>query len=249
MPDKIRALCWTDASGLHTQQRPIAYEEGIHNAVADFLNASGDFEATAVATADEVFQSNGLSQYEVVLMWAHGRPVSLEAQHNLVRHVEAGRLGFVGLHSVLMFPSYPVLVGRLLGQTGRYGWEDGVPMRFTVAAPEHPIVEGIESFELSDEAYYEPFGLVEGAEVLLTMEVCETAPRRSQLYNHALGRYEQVQHQVEGVVSRAAWTYRAGEGRVVYFQPGHETDPTYRNLLVQQLLHRAARWVAPSKRG
>jgi trehalose utilization protein len=248
MSDKIRVLCWTDASGLHTQQRPIAYEEGIHNVLADLLNASGEFEATAAATDDEVFQSFGLSQYDVLMMWAHGRPVSLEAQHNIVRHVEAGRLGLVGLHSVLMFPSYPILVGRLLGQTARYGWEDGVPMRFTVAAKDHPIFGGIESFELSDEAYYEPFGLVEGAEVLLTMEVREAAPRRSQLYNHALGRYEQVQHHVEGLVSRAAWTYRAGEGRVVYFQPGHETDPTYRDPLVQEVLCRAARWVAPQSR-
>lgn len=244
MSDKIRVLCWTGACGLHTPERPIAYEEGIHNVLAAVLNASGEFEATAVAVEEEPLQPDSLAEYQCLMMWAHGGPISLDTQRGIVSQVESGRIGLVGLHSLLMFPSYPVLVGRLLGQTERYGWEDGVPMRYSVTDREHPVFAGVESFEISDEAYYEPFGLVEGAEVLLTMEVTDPAPRMSQLYNHTLGTYERVEHQVAGLISRAAWTYRIGNGKVFYFQPGHETDPTYRDPTVQGILCRAARWAA-----
>ena len=244
MSDKIRVLCWTDGYGLHTPERPIAYEEGIHNVLADVLNATDEFEATAAAVDEEPLQPASLDKFQCLLVWAHGGPIGLETQQGIVGQVESGKIGFIGLHSLLMFDCYPAIVGGLLGLTGRFGWEDGVPMRYTVTNPQHPVFEGVESFEVIDEAYYGPFCLVEGADLLLNMEVTDPAPRMSQLYNYELGTYERVEHQVAGLVSRAAWTYEIGKGKVLYFQPGHETDPTYREPAVQGILRRAASYVA-----
>ena len=35
-------------------------------------------------------------------------------------------------------------------------------------------------------------------------------------------------------------------GKVFYFQPGHETNPTYHNPHVLQIIKNAIRWVAPA---
>jgi len=239
-----RILVWTDSAGLHAPERPIAYKEGIHEAVAGLLNASGQFEAVPFAETEECFAPDSLDTYRAIVMWAHGRPLSLETQGTIVRQVESGKAGIVGLHSVLICTRYPILVPRLFGQTARYGWEDGVAMRYTAARKDHPITEGMGSFELTDEAYYEPLGLVEGAEVILTMEVPSCETRTSHVYNFQTGRFDTKEFRVAGLVSRAAWTYEIGLGRAFYFQPGHETEPTYRNPLVQGLITRAVAWVA-----
>ncbi len=238
-----RVLVWTDAAGLHTDERPIAYPEGIHNCIAGVLNATGDFDATPVAVDEAPLTPESLDSYQALVMWGHGRPIGLPAQQNIVRQVEAGKIGIVGLHSILIFHSNPLLVGSLFGQTGRYGWEDGVPMRFT-ATRTHPAFDGIESFDLVDEAYYEPFGLAEGSQTLLTMQVPNCKERDSHIYHPERNCYEVGKNPVEGLVSRAAWTYRVGKGRSFYLQPGHETDPTYRSPVVQRIVARAANWVA-----
>jgi len=244
MADKKRVLVWTDAAGLHTAERPIAYPEGIHQVVVDFLNKTGEFEAEAFAVDEKCLEPASLDKYQAIVMWGHGRPISPEAQMSVVTQVESGKIGMVGLHSILNYFRNPLLVGRLFGQTEHYGWEDGVPMRYTVAKKDHPIFEGVESFEIKDEAYYEPYGLVEGAEVLLNMEVPDCETRQSRVFDFTTGKYEVKDFRVAGLVTRAAWTYQVGLGRSFYLQPGHETDPTYREPVVQGIIARAVRWAA-----
>ena len=41
---------------------------------------------------------------------------------------------------------------------------------------------------------------------------------------------------------RSGVTYRRGPGKVFYFQPGHETHPTYRDENVKKILRNAVRW-------
>ncbi|NOZ23351.1 MAG: ThuA domain-containing protein [Planctomycetes bacterium] len=244
MAEKLRVLVWTDAAGLHKPERPIAYPEGIHQVVADFLNQSGDFEAFPFAVVEDCFTPKALDAYQAVVLWGHGRPISVESQKAIVSQVESGKAGLVGLHSILSFRANPILAPRLFGQTEHYGWEDGVPMKYTVTK-EHPIFEGVESFEVTDEAYYEPYGLVEGADVLLEMTVPDCETRQSRVFNFESGKYEVEEFKVAGLVTRAAWTYQVGKGRSFYLQPGHETDPTYRDTVVQGIICRAVKWVTP----
>ena len=243
MVKPIPVLVWTDAAGLHTEKRPLAYPEGIHNVVAGFLNETGRFKATPVAVDEDPLKPESLDQYRALVMWGHGRPIGTAAQRSVVEQVKAGKIGIVGLHSILIYHSNPLLVGSLFGQTARFGWEDHVPMRFTVAEP-HPIFEGITSFDIVDEAYYEPFGLKDGFRTLLTMTVPDCAERDSHIFNPELNRYVVQKHRVEGLVSRAAWTYQVGKGKSFYFQPGHETDATYNNPVIQRILAAAVNWVA-----
>ena len=46
---------------------------------------------------------------------------------------------------------------------------------------------------------------------------------------------------------RSGWYKDKGDGWLFYFQPGHETFPVYYQPVVQQLLHNAVTWAAPSE--
>ena len=50
-----------------------------------------------------------------------------------------------------------------------------------------------------------------------------------------------------GDVFRSGCCWRRGRGKVFYFQPGHEANPTYYIPQVQQILINAVRWAAPQE--
>ncbi len=244
MPEKIRVLVWGDASGLHKPERPLPYRGGVHQAIAEFLNEFEDLDAFPFAVSEDCFTPQELDRYQAIVLWGHGRPISMGAQRAIVAQVESGKAGMVGLHSILNFNSNPFLIGRLFGQTRVFGWEEHVHMKFEVTRNDHPIFEGIDSFEVEDEAYYEPFGLVEGADVLLNMEVpgCET--RKAYFFDPGTREWGEKEFRVAGLVSRAAWAYTVGNGKSFYLQPGHETDPTYHDPIIKDIIARAVQWVA-----
>ena len=51
-----------------------------------------------------------------------------------------------------------------------------------------------------------------------------------------------------GEVFRAGCCYRRENGKVFYFQPGHESYPTFKNPDVIRVLKNAVAWVAPEYR-
>ena len=48
-----------------------------------------------------------------------------------------------------------------------------------------------------------------------------------------------------GAVFRSGLCYKRGKGKIFYFQPGHETNPTYLNPTVGLILRNAVHWTAP----
>ena len=48
-----------------------------------------------------------------------------------------------------------------------------------------------------------------------------------------------------GEVFRSGVLYERGAGKIFYFQPGHETFPTYYDPTVQGIITNAVRFVAP----
>ena len=47
-----------------------------------------------------------------------------------------------------------------------------------------------------------------------------------------------------GEVFRSGCTWTRGLGRIFYFQPGHETNPSYLNPYVQKIIQNAVKWTA-----
>ncbi|MBO5793343.1 MAG: ThuA domain-containing protein, partial [Lentisphaeria bacterium] len=50
-----------------------------------------------------------------------------------------------------------------------------------------------------------------------------------------------------GDVFRSGVTFQRGSGRIFYFQPGHETFPTYYDKNVLKVISNAVRWAAPAE--
>ena len=48
----------------------------------------------------------------------------------------------------------------------------------------------------------------------------------------------------DGNIFRGGATFTRGFGKIFYFQPGHETFPTYYNKNVQTVIKNAAQWAA-----
>lgn len=208
----------------HNQAVQEMYPEGIHGQLAKFL--SEDEVMVRTATLDE--PEHGLTEEVLkatdVLVWwghmAHG-----EVQDEIVDRVHKRILEGMGL-VVLHSAHFSKIFKRLMGTSCDLKWrEDGGNCRIWNVNPSHPIVEGIGEFIDLDveEMYGEHFDIPEPDELIF------------------------VSWFPGGEVFRSGCTYRRGNGKVFYFQPGHETYPSYYNEKVQQVISNGVRWCAPTQ--
>lgn len=202
------------------------YPNGIHAVIADFLGKEEDIEVRC-ATLD--MEECGLTQEvidntDVLLWWGHCAHEAVPDEIvNRVQEAVFKGMGMVFLHSAHHSKPFK----RLMGTSCNLCWrEDGDMERLWVVDPGHPITQGLgRYFEVEhEEMYGEPFGIPEPQKVVL------------------LGWYE------GGEAFRSGCCYVRGNGKIFYFQPGHETYPTYHNKDVQTVIKNAVRWAEPVNR-
>lgn len=201
------------------------YPKGIHEAVADLLRADGHEVRTA--TLDD--ENHGITKEilddtDVLFWWGHmaHNEVPDEVAY-LVRDAVLDGMGAVFLHSAHHSKPFRYLLGTSCNLCWR---ESHDSERLWVIEPSHPITRGIDrSFSLpAEETYGEPFVIPTPDKLLL------------------IGSYS------GGEVFRSGCLYERGNGKIFYFQPGHETFPTFYVPEVQTILRNAARFVAPAER-
>jgi len=224
---QIRVTVWNEYGD--AQKVPAVtnvYPHGIHTAIADFLNKDPDIKAgTAVLDdAEHGLPEAVLNATDVLLWWGHCYHNKVEDRiaRNVISHVQRG-MGIIFLHSAHM--SKPFM--QLLGTSGSLCWrEAGEKTRIWTCAPGHPITAGIpEQFALEhEEMYGEPFGIPE--------------PEKTVFISWFQG----------GNVFRSGITYQREYGKIFYFQPGHETNPSYYNEYVQKIIINAVKWAKPDIR-
>ncbi len=131
-------------------------------------------------------------------------------------------MGFIALHSAHFAKPFKLLMGTSCSLR----WRDNEYERVWCVNPGHPIAGGIPPyFELENEEMYGEFFDIPQPESLVF-----TGWFRS------------------GEVFRSGCCWTRGLGRVFYFQPGHETNPTYHNPIIQRIICNAVRWAAPVNR-
>ena len=114
-----------------------------------------------------------------------------------------------------------------MGTSANLTWrETGDSEILWVIEPQHPITRGIDRFFRleHEETYGEPFVIPTPDKLLL------------------IGAFS------GGEVFRSGCYYERGNGKIFYFQPGHETFPTYYDSNVQTIIRNAVRYVAPDYR-
>lgn len=219
---KITVVCEHNPS-MDSEEGKKAYPEGMAECIAAFLRKAGS-DVTVVridgegasALTDEIIENT-----EVMFWWGHWyhEAVSDEIVQKVVDRAHRG-MGMVFMHSA--HKSKPFM--RLTGAPGTLKWrEDGEHERLWCVDMTHPIARGLgEYIDIpQEEMYGEPFGIPAPDELVY------------------IGWFR------GGEVLRGGCVFRRGAGKFFYFNPGHETYPTYKIPAVQKLLVQAAEYVAP----
>ncbi len=200
------------------------YPKGIHGCLADFLCESSDIEVKSFTVhnvaeiTDEV-----LGNTDVLIWWGHGahEAVPDEVAALVHKHVMCG-MGFIALHSAHF--SKPFI--KLMGTTCSLCWREGDRERLWNIMPSHPIARGVGScVEIpAEEMYGERFDVPTPDELIF------------------MGWFR------GGEVFRSGCVWNKGLGKVFYFQPGHESNPTYHIPEIQRIITNAVHYVAPGCR-
>lgn len=211
---------------VHEQKNEVVraiYPNGMHVTIADGLAESPEFvvRTATLHEPDHGLTSEVLAQTDVLTWWGHAahRDVSDVIVDRVQKRVLEG-MGLVVLHSGHASKIFKRLMGTGCGLIWR---EAGEKERVWVCAPGHPLARGIDRyFEIPhDEMYGEPFDIPEPDELVF------------------------ISWFQGGEVFRSGATWRRGQGKIVYFRPGHETYPVYHQDEIKLVLKNAVRWARP----
>ena len=202
------------------------YPTGMHGAIKECLEASGDIQATTI-TLDEVlengFSDELLNETDVLFWWGH--VAHAEVPDELVDRVQKRVLEGMGL-VVLHSGHFSKVFKRLMGTGCNLKWrETGDRERIWTTAPHHPIAAGLpDGFMLpKEETYGEHFDIPQPDETVF------------------------ISWFSGGEVFRSGCTFHRGNGKIFYFRPGHESFPTFYDENVKKVLVNAAHWANSEK--
>lgn len=222
----MKITVWNE--NYHEKKKPQIldmYPGGLHGYIASFLR-DDDIEVRAVTLDDEYqgLPDDVLDDTDVLIWWGHIKHGDVEDE--LVEKIHKrvlGGMGLICLHSA----HNSKIFKKLMGTTCSLKWRDHSRERIWTIAPSHPIAEGVdETFVLEDEEMYGEFFDIPAPDDVIF-----------------LGWYN------SGEVFRSGCTFTRGNGRIFYFQPGHETNPAFQNENVQRIIKNAVRWACPKVRG
>ncbi|MBA2175513.1 ThuA domain-containing protein [Halobacillus locisalis] len=217
----MNVLVWNEFR--HEQENEVVrdiYPEGIHSAIAEFLEE--DHATVKTATLDE--EEHGLTdevlaETDVLVWWGHKahEEVSEEVAEKVKQRVLDG-MGLVVLHSAHFSKPFK----KLMGTSCDLKWREADDKeRIWVVDPSHPITEGLgEYIDIEKEEMYGEHFDIPTPEELIFVSWFEG-----------------------GEVFRSGATFRRGRGKIFYFRPGHETYPTYYHKDVQKVIRNGVQWV------
>ena len=223
----IRVLIWNEFYHEQFKEKiQKVYPEGIHRALAEFLGREEDISVRTATLYDEHcgITKEILDETDVLLWWGHAKHGEVPDEvAELVRDAVLDGMGAIFLHSAHHSKPFRLLMGTPCHLTWRESEDREV---LWVIDPAHPITRDIDRYFVlpAEETYGEPFIVPNPDKVLL------------------IGNYS------GGEVFRSGCLYERGNGRIFYFQPGHETFPTYKDPNVQSIIRNAVRFLAPTYR-
>ncbi len=219
----MNIVVWNENSA-DQQSRKIkrAYPNGMNDAIGEIFSGHNVTSAW-LDQKDQGLSDELLSKTDVLLYWAHCRhgEVTDETVERIVKNVERG-MGIIFLHSAHFSKPFKALMGK----SGSLHWrEDGKHERLYNVNPYHPIAKGIPAqiFIPKDEMYGEPFDIPTPDDIVF------------------VGWYP------GGEIFRSGFTYHYENGKIFYFQPGHETFPIYYQKEIKQIILNAALWTQGSE--
>ncbi|WP_297077587.1 ThuA domain-containing protein [uncultured Enterococcus sp.] len=198
------------------------YPDGIHEQLKSFLQEEFVVQTATLDEAEHGLTEARLNETDVLIWWGH--LAHDEVSDAIVERVYSRVLQGMGL-IVLHSGHFSKIFKKLMGTSCDLKWrEANERCRIWNIAPSHPITQGIgEMIELEQEEMYgEHFDI--------------PAPDELIFLNWYQG----------GEVFRGGCTYYRGNGKIFYFQPGHETYPSYYHEKVRRVIKNAIHWANPT---
>lgn len=221
----MKVTVWNEY--IHEKHKPEVAElfpNGLHERIAEILRADDVEVRTATLDDPECgLTDEVLADTDVLVWWGHtGHDRVPDEIVDRVHKYIIGGMGFIALHSA----HFSKIFKKLMGTSCTLKWRNDVRERIWTIMPNHPIAEGVdETFVLDcEEMYGEPFDVARPDDVVF------------------IGWFK------GGEVFRSGCTWTRGNGKVFYFQPGHETNKSLQNANVCKILQNAVRWACPIKK-
>ncbi|MGM0181175.1 hypothetical protein IGK74_000061 [Enterococcus sp. AZ150] len=219
----IHVTIWNEYRHEKTDEKvKEVYPEGIHEQLKSFLNEEFMVHTATLDEVEHGLTEARLNETDVLIWWGH--IAHDEVDDEIVNRVHTRVLQGMGL-IVLHSGHFSKIFKKLMGTSCDLKWcEANERCRIWNIAPSHPITKGIgEWIELEEEEMYgEHFDIPTPDELIF------------------INWYQ------GGEVFRGGCTYTRGNGKIFYFQPGHETYPSYYNAQVQRVIKNAIYWAAPT---
>ncbi len=228
MSKKLNVVIWNEYRHERTEEECKRwYPDGIHAYIKDFLSVDENLDITLAALDDpqQGLPDELLNKTDVLLWWGHlaHREVDDNLVEKIRRRVYDGKMGMVVLHSGHWSKPFK----QIIGATANLSWGRNQKEVIWNMMPSHPIAAGIpEHFIIEDEELYsEPFYIPQPDALVFG------------------GWFE------DGHIFRSGCCFLRGLGKVFYFQPGHESCPSYYNPYVQRIIKNAIEWAKPADIG
>ncbi|MBO5898402.1 MAG: ThuA domain-containing protein [Clostridia bacterium] len=225
---KIRVTVWNEFRHEKTQEEAKKlYPNGLHAVIGEYLGKQDDIEVTLAALDDpeQGLSEDVLNNTDVLVWWGHMAHAEVDDAlvARICKRVFLGQMGLVVLHS----GHHSKLFRSVIGTTGHLSWGREQKEIVWNINPTHPIAAGIPDHFLieSEELYAEPFYIAEPDETIFT------------------SWFE------DGFILRSGVVFKRAAGKIFYFQPGHETCPSYHNEYVLRVILNGVRYVKPATEG
>ena len=220
-----RVTAWNEYR--HEKENPkvaAVYPNGIHRALADYLQTEGFTVQTATLDQPEHGLTDSvLNNTDVLIWWGHKahNDVNDEIVSRVQQRVLTNGMGLIVLHSGHFSKIFKALMGTSCDPKWR---EAGEKERIWVVNPGHPIAAGLNDYiEIPEaEMYGEHFDIPQPDTLVF------------------------VSWFQGGEVFRSGCCFYRGRGKIFYFRPGHETYPIYYQANVLRVISNAVLWAAPS---
>lgn len=214
--EELRAWCAPEVAAIEA-----VHHGALHDTLKSLLEEDPDIRVSHIGTVE--MEECGLTEEvlretDVLLWWGHmaHELVPDEVAVRVADHVLKG-MGIIFLHSAHM--SKPMHL--LLGTSCTLRWRNDDTERLWCCNPTHPIARGVPDciYLEKEEMYGEHFDIPTPDELVF------------------LANFE------GGEVFRSGCIWNRGYGRVFFFQPGHETNPSYLHPDIRKIIRNAVHYL------
>lgn len=158
-----------------------------------------------------------LDNTDVLIWWGHmlHSKIPNKVSKKVTDRVLKG-MGAIFLHSAHHSKPFKMLMGT----SCNLKWRDETYERVFCISPSHPVAAGIpEHFELGEEECYGEMFDIPTPEDVICLSWFDI-----------------------GEVFRSVCTYKRGYGKIVYIQPGHETNRSFENQYIRHIIKNSVLW-------